>query len=270
MIVGRTAPHPHLAGVVRHYQSREAHLGAATRRIPLPARTDVLLEFYFTTPHRLELQPTAAPDRAPWVAAVGPQTFRRVDLLLTGRVDSFTIHFAPTGLYTLLGVPMDGLTDAGIDASRLFGAQATADLHDELADAAGLATRARIADRFLLARRMRRLEPASGASRAVAAALAHMRRWPGMDRAETLAARSGLSDRQFRRLFGEQIGIAPKRYARMLRFEAAVAAKAAAPDRPWTDIAHDLGWFDQAHMDKDFRALAGVPPSLHLAPGAAP
>ncbi|WP_375383285.1 helix-turn-helix domain-containing protein [uncultured Sphingomonas sp.] len=268
MIVGRTAPHPLLAGVVRHYQSREAELGAVTRRIPLPARTDVLLEFYFTTPHRLEMPLTASLDRAPWVAAVGPQTFRRVDLLLTGRLDSFTVHFAPTGLHALLGVPMDGLTDAGIDASALFCTQAIADLHDELAGASGLEARARIADRFLLARWMRRA-PSAG-TRLVAAALAHMRRWPGVDRTETLAARSGLSDRQFRRLFGEQVGIAPKRYARILRFEAAVAARAAAPDRPWTDIAHDLGWFDQAHMDKDFRALAGAPPSLHRVPGAVP
>ncbi len=259
MIVQRMAPHPRLAGLVRHYQARSAEPGEPVRRIALGARTDVLLEFYFTAPHLLELQASMVLERAPRVAAVGPQTFRRLDLILAGRMDIFTIHFTPLGLYTLLGVPMPELADAGVDGAGLFGTRTMDDWQDQLAVAGSLAARARIADGFILRRLGRREQPRVSA--AVAQALTRIGRAAGADRTGTLARTAGLSERQFRRLFEQQIGVAPKKYARIVRLEAAMAIKARAPDRSWTDIAHDLGWFDQAHMDKDFQALTGAAPS---------
>ena len=229
----------------------------------MPARTDVLLEFYFTAPHLIELQATRALERAPGVAAVGPQTFRRVDLILSGRMDIFTIHFVATGLHTLLGVPMTELTDAGLDAAALFGGQLIQNLHGRLADAPDFGTRARIADGFLCAR-LADHRP-SAASETVRNALLRLGRTAGADPTRTLANEVGLSDRQFRRVFAQQVGMAPKKYARIVRLEAALAVRKATPDKSWTDIAHDCGWFDQAHMDKDFLALAGAPPSRFVA-----
>ena len=259
MIVRRLAPHPQLAGVVRHYQSRDADPSEPSRRIALPARTDVLMEFYFTAPHLLVIQATRALERAPKVAAVGPQTFRRVDLILSGRMDIFTIHFAPSGLHSLLGVPMTELADAGHDAAALIGGGAIDDLYGRLAEAVDLEARARVADGFLLAglagRRARRPDLA------VTDMLTRLRHLVSGDPAQKPAMSAALSDRQMRRAFKQQIGMAPKKYARILRLEAALAIKARNANTSWTDIAHDCGWFDQAHMDKDFIALTGAPPT---------
>ena len=75
------------------------------------------------------------------------------------------------------------------------------------------------------------------------------------------AASAGLSIRQFERRFAAQVGLPPKRYARIVRFNAALEAKAIAPGRKWTDIAYELGYFDQMHMIRDFESFAGETPT---------
>ena len=67
--------------------------------------------------------------------------------------------------------------------------------------------------------------------------------------------------RQFERRFRYEIGIPPKLYARIARFEAALRRKAAAPAMQWTDIAHALGYHDQMHMVHDFKRLSGDSPT---------
>lgn len=65
--------------------------------------------------------------------------------------------------------------------------------------------------------------------------------------------------RQFERRFITLLGISPKVYARILRFEAALYRKSVT-GRNWTTIAHDLGYHDQMHMVHDFESLAGESP----------
>jgi transcriptional regulator GlxA family with amidase domain len=61
--------------------------------------------------------------------------------------------------------------------------------------------------------------------------------------------------RQFEREFYRQIGTSPKTFARIARFQAALDAKVATPQRTWLDIAHNFGYFDQMHMIHDFELL---------------
>ncbi len=84
----------------------------------------------------------------------------------------------------------------------------------------------------------------------------------GCVRVAELAHAAGLGIRQFERRFRHQIGIPPKLYARIVRFEAALRRKAAAPAMHWTDIAHGLGYHDQMHMVHDFTRLSGDSPTM--------
>lgn len=258
MDVHKALPHAALRPFVSDYRSRVGDVGPSLR-IALQARAYVFLEFYFTTPHMLEIQQTGEREAAPWSVAVGVSTFRRVDLLLSGRIEVFTIAFTPTGLHALFGMPMHLLTDVGIEADQLLGAQTARDLHDALAAASTLAERARIADDALLDRLATR-EIGSDAG-LVASTAERIRRRAGRGEVSALIATDLMPIRRFRRLFEERVGVTPKRYARIVRLNAAIAAKAADPARSWADVAHEFGWFDQAHMDKDFHALAGAAPS---------
>jgi AraC-like DNA-binding protein len=78
------------------------------------------------------------------------------------------------------------------------------------------------------------------------------------------AARTlGLSERQFERHFKRYMGLSPKLWLRIKRFEDALVSMAQAPDSGQTglgDIAADTGFSDQAHMSRDFRAISGATP----------
>lgn len=258
MDVHKALPHAALRPFVSDYRSRIGDVGPSFR-IALPARAYVFLEFYFTTPHLLEMQRTGMREPAPWSVAVGVSTFRRVDLLLSGRIEVFTIAFTPTGLHALFGVPMPLLTDVGIEADQLLGAQTARDLHDALAAASTLAERARMADDVLLDRlASREIGIDAGL---VASAAECIRRRAGRGEVSAVIASDVMPVRRFRRLFEEQVGVTPKLYARIVRVNAAIDAKSVDAARSWADVAHEFGWFDQAHMDKDFHALAGAAPS---------
>lgn len=80
-----------------------------------------------------------------------------------------------------------------------------------------------------------------------------------------IAKEAGMGGRQFRRRCFEESGLAPKQLCRILRFRHAseLAARRSAGDRrgaAWADIAADAGYFDQAHLIRDFRLFTGRPP----------
>ncbi len=76
-----------------------------------------------------------------------------------------------------------------------------------------------------------------------------------------VAASSGLSARQLERRFLAEVGLGPKELARVGRFQRAVQRLFAAPQATLTAIAHASGYADHAHFTREFRALAGLPPS---------
>jgi AraC-like DNA-binding protein len=78
----------------------------------------------------------------------------------------------------------------------------------------------------------------------------------------SLARAAGLSTRQFERRFARVVGLNPKLYARIRRFHFASQLALQSPTRPgWAELAVTAGYFDQAHMIKDFRAFAHRTPS---------
>jgi AraC-like DNA-binding protein len=262
MRIDRQAPDPRLRAVVDEYQTRTVDLTAGSLRVALPARPQVILDFYLTTPHVIEIQKSGEREQAPWAVVVGPQTFRRVDLLLSGRVEVFTVHFRPTGLHRLFRTPMDALTNVAVEAEHFFEPREVDELHQRLRTAPSLLHRAAIMNAALLAR----LEPVR--PDIFAAAAERLRATHGAAPLRDLAAESGLSARQFRRAFKARVGVSPKLYSRILRLNAALVEKRARPATSWTEIAHQFGWFDQAHLDKDFVDLAGGSPADFFRPAA--
>ncbi|MEU6667520.1 helix-turn-helix domain-containing protein [Streptomyces sp. NPDC046727] len=76
-----------------------------------------------------------------------------------------------------------------------------------------------------------------------------------------VARELAVSERQLRNLFADGVGVSPKQYARIDRVRAVVTG---APTTPWSQLAAATGYFDQAHMSTDFRALMGVPPRSYF------
>lgn len=72
----------------------------------------------------------------------------------------------------------------------------------------------------------------------------------------------GLSERQFERRFLARIGVTPKRFAALARFERAIARASASSSL--TTAAIDAGYYDQSHFIRDFRRFAGLSPKQYF------
>lgn len=89
-----------------------------------------------------------------------------------------------------------------------------------------------------------------------------------------LARDLGWSRRHLTERFTREVGVAPKTYARVVRFDRARELIATAGGRSLARVALDAGYYDQAHLNRDFRELAGAPPTQlpfvqEMAPAAA-
>jgi AraC-like DNA-binding protein len=78
---------------------------------------------------------------------------------------------------------------------------------------------------------------------------------------DKLASQACLSPRQFERKFLERIGVSPKIYQRIVRFNQAMKLKNQYPDKKWIDITYACGYFDQMHLLRDFKQFTGTIPS---------
>jgi transcriptional regulator GlxA family with amidase domain len=105
---------------------------------------------------------------------------------------------------------------------------------------------------------------AAGRDPVVDAALATLARSGGAMAVRDLAARAGLSTRQLERRFRRQVGLPPKPMAGIMRLQQAFTLLAAGSAPPLTEVAHRCGYFDQSHFIRDFRRVAGLPPSRFL------
>jgi transcriptional regulator GlxA family with amidase domain len=83
-------------------------------------------------------------------------------------------------------------------------------------------------------------------------------------RVDQVAALGSLSVRSLQRLFATYLGVSPKSVLARYRLQDAAAAIDAGQVEDLAGLAVSLGWFDQAHFSRDFRAVVGMPPSAYL------
>lgn len=162
------------------------------------------------------------------------------------------VHVRPGCAGALLGVSPAELTDQHVDLEALWGRRAR-ELRERLCAATTTRQRFAIIEAELVSRLAQR--PVHAAVRQALDALARPEA-----RVADIAKDAGLSQRRLIELFTAAVGITPKRFARVLRFHRAVAlARRATFD--WTRVAHEAGYYDQAHLIRDFRELAEVTPT---------
>jgi AraC-like DNA-binding protein len=101
--------------------------------------------------------------------------------------------------------------------------------------------------------------------RAVAWAVAQLDASGGTAPIAALRERMGLSKTRLVEGFRDQVGLTPKLYGRIVRFHRVLGQLQAAGPARLTDVALDAQYYDQAHMNAEFRALGGVTPRTFLA-----
>lgn len=171
------------------------------------------------------------------------------------RYASIDLELTPLGAWSVIGLPLHELERQTVTLEDAFG-DAGQELVDELHDATNWDARFNITERFLLERAQAGPRPTP----AVAHALSRLWQSGGRARIESLATEIGCSRRYLHARFREQVGLAPKTVARLIRFGAVRRRIERTPAR-WADVAYDCGYADQAHLNRDFRELAGTTPT---------
>ena len=173
----------------------------------------------------------------------------------------FQVVFQPGALYWLTGLPSSELTNTFVDAEAVFSAEIR-QVNERLSSTGDYEEMVRIVENFLhfLIRRSRRDSlPIDKVSRLMLNN--HSTQSPSMRSMEWLAGEACLSTRQFYRKSVERLGISPKLFDRIVRFDQAIKLRNAYPGKDWLSIALEANYYDQKHLIRDFREFTALTPT---------
>jgi AraC-like DNA-binding protein len=175
---------------------------------------------------------------------------------LEGRVQGLGVRFRPGCFRAFLGRPVSDIADRAVPLVDVFGPKAI-EAAESVRTASDDEQMVRAIDNLLIA------NPAelSAAARRAAEAVESIARDPEITRVAQLCADTGLTTRSIQRLFAEHVGCTPKWAIRIYRLNDAAQRIAAEGEPDYAGLAVRLGYSDQSHFIRDFRAVTGQPPA---------
>jgi AraC-like DNA-binding protein len=242
--VSRSRPSPDLAGLVEHYW---------TVRWDLRGRDP---HTQHTLPHP-SVHLVAERDRSGIMGVLTGRFTRELE----GEGRAFGVKFRPAGFHPFLGAPVSSLTDRRLAVAEVFG-PAGDDLVADLLAAPGDPELAATAEAFLLAR-LPEVDPNVPAVNRVVGLIMADRE---ITRVQQVTDRTGIGARRLQRLFATYTGVTPKWVIQRSRLHEAVERLDQGDHVDLGFLARDLGYFDQAHFARDFRATVGRPPTAYTRP----
>ena len=169
------------------------------------------------------------------------------------------VHFKPGGAFPFLGALASELTNAHANLTELWGSSAL-ELRECLCDAATHRARFQVMEQFLTDR----LRQSRNRHFAVANALTAFGPYGIGASVRDVAREIGICQRQFRKVFAAEVGLTPKLFCRILRFQHVRTLVDQSENPHWAQIAATCGYFDQSHLINDFQEFLGSSPAEYL------
>jgi AraC-like DNA-binding protein len=235
---------------------------------PLSDYVDMLWIFErYSVPHAQErLMPTGAME-----LVIGLDDGLRMGAGIAGVQSRFMVldtskpfsvigaHFKPGGGFPFFGMPAGEFQDLNVPLEAVWGSDAH-EVCEQLLEAKTHEAKYRILERALLERATGRL----GRHRAVRYSLTEFRNAESFRSIAEITDELGLSARRFIEVFRNEVGLTPKLYCRIARFQKVIQSLHTFQEGDLADIALSCGYFDQAHFSHDFREFSGINPSTYL------
>jgi AraC-like DNA-binding protein len=171
----------------------------------------------------------------------------------------FIISFKKGMAYSFFPLPMNEMADRVVDADLLWGND-FALLRERLLEVNDIGLKFSVAENFLLENFRSKLT----INPAVEYALAEIIRRPDQINLKRLNQDIGYSQKHFIGMFKRRVGIAPKAYLKIIRFQKAITEIELRKEVNWTIIAQDCGFYDQAHFINDFKFFSGFTPAEYV------
>jgi AraC-like DNA-binding protein len=157
----------------------------------------------------------------------------------------------------VLGVPADAVAGRVLELDELWGNAATRQLLDQLATARSTIDAARMLESAIT-------ERAADTNRTNSRLVLQAAERLASANVSTVAADLGVSERHLRRIFRDAVGVSPKEFAKLIRFDRAISAAHEDVRASWASIAAATGYYDQAHLIGEFHSICGVTPRALL------
>jgi AraC-like DNA-binding protein len=247
-------PNDYLAPFIECFWMLEGAPGALTEAAPERILPDGCAEIIlnFAAPFRA-IDQNGLSKIQPSQFLVGQMT-RPIFIVPTGEARLIGIRFHPGGTFPFIDIPLGEAIDSVIELGAI-----SSGLARELLTATDRESALRDQIAALQAVLVNRLGKSKKESRLLGLA-ASIVQSAGLVSVDELASQAAMSSRQLRRRFLQEVGIGPKLLCRLLRFQRVFAA-VDREDHEWAGVAFECGYYDQAHLIKDFRQFANQTPA---------
>lgn len=251
-------PRPPLADLVdRLWLSQGSAPAHPMERLLPDATVELIINLHQDRIHLYDRNDYHRCGTAPGCIVSGPRSqFFVIDT--QDQMATMGVHFWPGGAFPFFRVPLSKLADQSVALDLLWGS-AAAELRERLLATSTPATRFRVLEAFLL----EQLATPRKRHPAVSFGIQQLRAVEQQSVAHVVD-KAGFSQRRFIQLFSEQVGLAPKRFCRVSRFQRIIQLVHGTGEVDWAELAVDCGYYDQAHFIHDFQSFAGITPTTYL------
>lgn len=194
------------------------------------------------------------------VSYIKGQNTKFYDLLLTGKVNLISVSFTPLGMSAFSSVPISEFSYGCVDILDVNDGLLN-NLSNRISETVDDETCIRLIEEFLI----RRFNPIRDYNCKRLSAVIHAINNEKQIDVTTLSEVSCVSYRQFIRVFTEHVGLNPKEYLRIVRFQRALSIMNKKPLISSIDLAFEAGYYDQSHLINDFKGFTGNTPLEYLA-----
>jgi AraC-like DNA-binding protein len=256
-------PSPVLLPYVRCFSLREFDTMGQQFIKPLHAQHEFYITFHLNNPP-ISLQEKVGKNNNLVTSLVdkyviGLQSYFTGSLSFCGHIRFFSIQFWPTGFFGIFNKPLTSFTNMVFDATDIFNYDFSR-LLQQLQEATNFNQMVAHAEKLLLTYLNKSKTDDPYHAMQTLSKLIYKDAGNKNINIDQLAYDANMSIKTFERKFLQQIGLSPKLFARIVRFNKVINSKMQNPKQDWTSIAYDFGYYDQMHLIRDFKEFANDTP----------
>ncbi len=215
------------------------------------------LIFHFKDPVQRRTNGAGFELQAP--ATVSGQIKHFIQLQPTGKMGVLGVRFRPAGALPFLRMPMSELAEKVHSVDLIWG-RIGKELIEQVLSASSHRQRIQFVEKFLL----KRSEQNPRSDALIQEAVKEISVRDGAATVDFLMRRLKISGRHLERKFGEHVGLSPKRFSRIVRFQNVFRIATYEVQLNLTALAHRAGYYDQAHFIREFKEFSGLLPSEYF------
>lgn len=182
------------------------------------------------------------------------------DVIPTGKTSMLSVQFYPHSAGLFFDIPIDELKDETIDLRDIAGSEVD-ELEDRLHHHLTIQKKILLIEEFLL-NKLKNMNTYDW--NRVVHNISLIDNLNGLISVNQLAESVFLSRKQHERVFKKMVGLTPKQFLKVIRFQYTLLMHQQYPNETLTELAYRCGYYDQAHMINDFRDLSGITPSQYF------